>query len=291
MTTYTTRFVSVAEDRGQRVPWLNSMQIWLKLIISLGTLVALIVLVVLVTQLESASAGQKMRSIDGTRLPAVVASSRTQADLLRMSGDLQAYLALGQPAYRDSYANSAAAVAADLTQLTSLSTDFDAVDKQHLSDLKAAFDRWTKLPDRLFALHDNRPGAGASDQSRQDLNVFQDKATPLAGQMLGILDQTIADQQEVAHGELSQGIVELSTARWTTLVAGLVAILFGLGMFFFLRDSIGGPIRRLIGVAEQVRTGDLAAQAADESHDEIGTLAETFNRMTRQLRRTLLQTR
>jgi hypothetical protein len=37
MTTYTTRFVSVAEDRGQRVPWLNSMQIWLKLIVSLGS--------------------------------------------------------------------------------------------------------------------------------------------------------------------------------------------------------------------------------------------------------------
>jgi GAF domain-containing protein len=44
-------------------------------------------------------------------------------------------------------------------------------------------------------------------------------------------------------------------------------------------------------VAEQIRGGDLEAQARVESKDEIGVLAETFNNMTRQLRQTLLQVR
>ncbi len=43
----------------------------------------------------------------------------------------------------------------------------------------------------------------------------------------------------------------------------------------------------MTGVAEQIRAGDLAARAAVESGDEIGELAETFNRMTVQLGQTL----
>ena len=284
MTTDTTRFVRVTEEQGRRMPKPSRMQIWLKLAVALGTLGALTVLVVLISYLVSAGAGQKMRNTAVLHVPAALASSRTQADLLRMSGDLQAYLVLDQPAYRDSVAKSAAAIAADLATLSGLSQNFDAVDKQHLSDLTAAFDRFIGLQDRLVDLP-------ASDQGRQNLSVFQNEAAPLVDQMLGLLDQIAAGQQSAVQSELGQGSVALANARWVLLAAGLAAIFFGLGMFFFLRDSIGGPIQRLTRVAEQVRAGDLTAQAVVESNDEIGALAETFNRMTRNLRRTLFQTR
>jgi nitrate/nitrite-specific signal transduction histidine kinase len=68
-------------------------------------------------------------------------------------------------------------------------------------------------------------------------------------------------------------------------------VIFGLAMSFILRENIAGPVRRLTAVAELIRAGDLAALARVESKDEIGTLAETFNNMTGQLRRTLLQVR
>ena len=301
MTNHTTRIVRVEEEGrgrlalGRRGRGLSHMGIWLKLAVSLGAVAVLTVLVVLISYLASAGAGQKMRSTDALHVPAALASSRTQADLLRMSGELQAYLVLGQPEQRDSYARSAAAVAADLAALGDLSRDFDKTDNQHLSDLRAAFDRWTGLQDRLFGLVASdqaapRPGGPAAPLPAA-LSVFQDEAAPLVGQMLGILDQIAANQEKAVQTELGQGSVALANARWAMLVAGLVAILVGVGMFLFLHYSIGGPIRRLTLVAEQVRKGDLAAQAVVESHDEIGTLAETFNRMTRQLRRTLFQTR
>ncbi len=54
---------------------------------------------------------------------------------------------------------------------------------------------------------------------------------------------------------------------------------------------IAGPVRRLTAVANDIRGGNLEAQARIESTDEIGILAQTFNRMTSQLRRTLSQVR
>jgi len=62
---------------------------------------------------------------------------------------------------------------------------------------------------------------------------------------------------------------------------------FVLALAFIFQENIAGPVRRLTGVAERIRAGDLAAQARVESGDEIGTLAETFNKMTVQLRQTL----
>jgi HAMP domain-containing protein len=410
--TSTTRFLTVAEE-GQRLPSRYHLQIWLKLVIGLGTLAALTVLVVLISILEGTAAGQSIRSTADAHMPAALASSRAQADVLRMSGDLQSYLVQGQPAARAGYTSSAAAVTADLVTLDSLSGSLSAADQQHVADLKAAFARWTPLPDRLFALHDDplarepalkllsteslplantvvtdsntmvdslarqgpagstAPLAGlarfqssfaaalyslrayvanrgpnfqdefqanlaandtawealngeraalvpgdqavlaklgndraaflasadnvlglmAGDQWRQDLYAYRTEAAPLAEQMLALLGQIAADQQGAAQSDLNLGGVQLSGERLVALVAGLLAVLFASGMFLFLRGTIGGPIRRLTQVAEQVRGGDLAAQAHIESKDEIGTLAESFNRMTRYLRRTLFQTR
>jgi putative methionine-R-sulfoxide reductase with GAF domain len=49
-------------------------------------------------------------------------------------------------------------------------------------------------------------------------------------------------------------------------------------------QMLAGPIIRLTAVAASVTAGDLTAQARVESGDEIGTLATTFNSMTKQLR-------
>ncbi len=61
-----------------------------------------------------------------------------------------------------------------------------------------------------------------------------------------------------------------------TMVVALAALL--------IARIFSGPIIRLTNVASLVASGDLAAEASVETHDEIGTLANTFNNMTGQLR-------
>jgi len=74
--------------------------------------------------------------------------------------------------------------------------------------------------------------------------------------------------------------------RNNILVALALAVAVALGAVF-AAQLLSAPITRLTGVAEQVRAGNLNAQARVETQDEIGALALTFNSMTAQLRETL----
>ena len=65
-----------------------------------------------------------------------------------------------------------------------------------------------------------------------------------------------------------------------SLLIVAVAIFFALAV----ADRLVRPIGELVGAARRVASGDLAARvAAPERHDEVGTLAAAFNRMTRRL--------
>jgi len=48
--------------------------------------------------------------------------------------------------------------------------------------------------------------------------------------------------------------------------------------------SITVPVKKLVEVTERVTSGDLTVEADVRTHDEIGTLAKSFNQMTRELK-------
>jgi CHASE3 domain sensor protein/GAF domain-containing protein len=140
------------------------------------------------------------------------------------------------------------------------------------------------LPDQIF---DTLEG----ERWREDLYIFSEKAVPLANEMQDLLDGLVTAQQTFLEDELDDGRRSLSTTNWLILSGGVIALIFGLAAAYLARATIARPVRRLTAVAEQIRAGDLNAQARVESGDEIGILAETFNNMTGQLRQTLTQVR
>ncbi len=75
--------------------------------------------------------------------------------------------------------------------------------------------------------------------------------------------------------------------RFSLVLSLVVAILMG-GVAIVATQLFSAPITRLTKVAEKVAAGDLSVRAQVETADEIGTLAETFNTMTEELQRTLV---
>jgi Signal transduction histidine kinase, nitrate/nitrite-specific len=65
----------------------------------------------------------------------------------------------------------------------------------------------------------------------------------------------------------------------------LVAVLLVALAAVVISQTISAPVVRLTKVAEQITGGDLAAQAPVTSKDETGQLADAFNNMTSQLRK------
>lgn len=66
----------------------------------------------------------------------------------------------------------------------------------------------------------------------------------------------------------------------------LLTLIFG-GIIFYFTRSVTNPLLRLTQVAEEISSGNLNVVASVETYDEVGTLAETINRMTSQLQDTL----
>ena len=80
-----------------------------------------------------------------------------------------------------------------------------------------------------------------------------------------------------------RALYDARATRYGVLLIGVFgAVLVTLPLF--LRTSVTRPLERLLGGLQRVDEGDLTAQVPIRVHDEIGTLADGFNRMTASLR-------
>jgi HAMP domain-containing protein len=393
---------------------LNNLNIGRKLTVGFGILVVLTLLVGSFSALGSASATQTIDQTGDIRVPTALTSTRAQATLLKMLGDVHVYLALGDPEYRARYDQDSREFTENLAELRKMAPNLSGLNEYRLQKLEEAFAQWSTLPEQLFELRNDQlerepayrilategiqrggtllielntlieaqgrreptvdnialladmakfqgsfasmlsglrgyvttrnrifkgeyeanlavnnfawerlEGQGnkltptqraslttiaesregflelpdqmfealESERWREDLYLFKTEAVPLADTMLGLLGELTTDQQERLRNDLDQGRQGLAVANQQTQLAGVAAVVLGILLALIFRENIAGPVRRLTGVAEQIRGGDLEAKARIESRDEIGTLATTFNNMTDQLRRTLFQVR
>jgi GAF domain-containing protein/HAMP domain-containing protein len=169
----------------------------------------------------------------------------------------------------------------------SLGSVFRAVapfeDEAHIAALQAA----GRLPDlRAVELATNYPDQeqGLSNAPEQPFFESYDIGTgaeidQVAVAQLGAQPWLMAFFQP---SEVSLALAE-EQARSSTLVGIVIA---GVAVVAAMRFSqvLAEPIIRLTDVAERVSAGDLTAQARIEGSDEVGTLANAFNSMTKQLR-------
>lgn len=148
-------------------------------------------------------------------------------------------------------------------------------------------DKFLDLPEqRIFPVLEAEDG-----RYRQDLYLFSTQAVPQADLMLDLLADITADEQTLLRNELNRSNFILGLARQRTVLWGVVAVLVGGVLSYVLRATVVAPVTILTNVAERIRGGDLEARAPVLFADELGLLAQTFNRMTTRLRETLWQVR
>lgn len=71
----------------------------------------------------------------------------------------------------------------------------------------------------------------------------------------------------------------LKSLQWNILFTWAAALLAGLALTYLLARRILAPVKRLDQAAEAIGRGDYNTRVAVESHDELGRLTETFNKM------------
>ncbi|MNC22958.1 Methyl-accepting chemotaxis protein McpB [compost metagenome] len=97
--------------------------------------------------------------------------------------------------------------------------------------------------------------------------------------MVSLLDDTagllVQDAQE-HNGTSQQNAKSFMTL---SIVLVIAALLLGLGAGFIISSMIANPLKELQALMKRAETGDLTAEAAYQSRDEIGQINSSFNAM------------
>ncbi len=102
---------------------------------------------------------------------------------------------------------------------------------------------------------------------------------PATTQLISNMNWRVITTQDSA-----EALQVLEAQTRSGLILSTLVIFLGILAAFIMSRVIANPITRLNNVAQKIVAGDLNAQAEVETRDEIGTLAATFNNLTRQLR-------
>ena len=81
---------------------------------------------------------------------------------------------------------------------------------------------------------------------------------------------------------------EIARAREQIFLIGLVTVLIGGVVAYLLAAFISSPIKQITDATGKVASGDLNTMLKIKRNDEIGILADSFNKMTEDLRRTTI---
>ena len=81
---------------------------------------------------------------------------------------------------------------------------------------------------------------------------------------------------------------EIAKARQQILIIGLVTTVVGGVAAYLLATFISSPVKRITAATREVAAGNLDTLLEIERRDEIGDLANSFNKMTEDLRRTTI---
>ena len=91
----------------------------------------------------------------------------------------------------------------------------------------------------------------------------------------------------VAIQDRKEALQGVAITERNAQIAGLAVLIFATILAIVMTQIITTPITRLKKAAEEVSAGNLQVLARIDTTDELGTLGESFNRMTSQLRESL----
>jgi len=227
---------------------------------------------------------QGRREASPENIAQLAAMAKFQGTFAAMLSGLRGYVTTRNRIFKSEYEANLAANEFAWEEILSARESLTPGQQTNLDKIAENRNAFLELPDQMFDILEG-------DRYREDLFLFRTETVPRTEKMQQLLADLTVDQQTLLLSELNRGRVGLQLANRQTLAGGIIALLAGVILTIIFRENIAGPVRRLTGIAEEIRKGDLEAQAAVEASDEIGTLAATFNSMTGQLRQTLFQVR
>jgi two-component system nitrogen regulation sensor histidine kinase NtrY len=142
----------------------------------------------------------------------------------------------------------------------------------------------TEAEPQVVLLPETNYVAGVIKLRGFDKDTYLYLARPMDARVIAQLRETQATVNEYALLEARRFGVQVAFALMYTVIA-LIVLLSAVWIGLNFANRLVAPIRRLIGAANVVSTGNLYVQVPiRKSEGDLASLGETFNRMTQELR-------
>ncbi|REE85355.1 methyl-accepting chemotaxis protein [Paenibacillus taihuensis] len=148
------------------------------------------------------------------------------------------------------------------------------------------------LEEHIQAYSDQMPAiiqARKDNQPEQGYKLLND-LTPVRKQVMEDFANWIDFNNDGAKAEVDNAAQTNAVGKTLIIVFGIIAVLIGISLAFWISDSMVRSIRSILEVATKAAKGDLRDKANAKSKDELGTLAAAFNDMMDNLRQLISQT-
>lgn len=148
--------------------------------------------------------------------------------------------------------------------------DASGIGKEHVADVKTMTDDYRNAFNELISL---------DRESQKSIGTMRDAAhqiEPLIAHMVDEETKTAADRFDLT----SKKAASLSA---TAVGVGLIAIFIGALFAILITRDMAGAVRKTVGHANRLSTGDFTETLQEERSDEMGTIAATLNKLTSNL--------
>ncbi|HXQ38101.1 MAG TPA: HAMP domain-containing protein [Anaerolineales bacterium] len=264
----------------------RTLKIGPKLVIGFGILTVLMLVGYGLGISASNLATQEINRTTNLRAPTTLASARAQANLLELVADLQAYLALGDSQYKDSYFTNQAEFESNLDELDAIIKQSGAQDSpeyrelaDNLGKLRSNYDEWSAFVPQLFDLRD--------DQLRREpaLRILIVDATPLINTVIvnsGSMIKTQEDREPTKQNNEVMGAMANFQSSFYAMVAGLRGyVTTGRDSFKFEYKANFDANKQAWEILTERR--NLLSQSQQENLNKIETARESFLKLPDQM--------
>ncbi|RKD27105.1 hypothetical protein BEP19_00600 [Ammoniphilus oxalaticus] len=157
----------------------------------------------------------------------------------------------------------------------------DPKQEEQLSSFETSFNAYYEMGKRMANAYIAEGPAGGNqimgdfDQFAEDINEK--------------IDVFRAGALERIHNEEHQLITDINKMTTFSITVYIIVTLITLGFFIIISRSITRPLSELMVSSESIANGDLTHEIRVHSKDEIGKLAQTFEKMRSRLEEMILQ--
>jgi len=118
--------------------------------------------------------------------------------------------------------------------------------------------------------------------------IANEKLLPAAAQAMKAADELINDTRTTGLESQAAAVAALTTAKFSSIILGSIALLVLIGSAIFGAISIARPLRALVGPLDELATGNFRVTVPGLGRkDEVGQIAAAVATMAEQVRKTI----